>query len=822
MANSKTELTNLGKHLESERIQDLLYENTEIDANTAEFLFALAQILIKKYEDDLKKGEFDSSIYIDYAYSIIARTCFKINDFIALYDFAVNYGYYPIAKKINSLDLIKSKSIEVLLTDIGMDEFNVNNIIYTREQFQNIFNVIKSDKKKIGFIAPTSYGKSELIFKHLRKNNDCNIVAIIVPTKSLIDQVFREAKRVVKDRKFVIHDQGFYFKNNNRILAIITQERATRLQNEGVKFDLLYIDEAHELLKFDFGKKFNNRALVLTRLIRIARQQNPKLIEIYLTPTLDKTENLNILNVNQENTYNIQEFKIKKDLKILDIRFFDSNTNCWIYDKFINKFFFSQRDISINKYVAENSKEKNLHYLYKPKFIETYAEKLYTWLGESDGVEENVPDEILQLIGDIKKTVHDDYKLAKFLEAGIIYLHGKLPNLIRNYLMKFVRESKYITHFVANSIILAGMNLPIDNLFYISGDSKMNDMNNLIGRVNRLNEIFSDQNEDLKKIFIPIHFLEIPEYPQLSKGNLKAKIKKLRSKSSDLIRNPLLSNYKDEDNKDLADKIVKLENEIVSTYDDPTDEAKLLRAGAQQILNFTESGIEKLIFRMEKWDEGPHLDNFLFIIKSIFFDDFIEGDDFDPEDNVKRLMDIETIEYYDAFIENKRMFLFSQRVDNLVNNWLVANEKMIYIGSQFGEVSKTNNNYKNSKKFYVNLNDHLNDKEFLNNLAVIKLQSDSEFVEYEIMLLLNTLKEFNIIKQEDLDLYFYGTNDEKELKLLKRGISHLVFKKIKDEDLLDEILFDKNNNLAASDKMKEFIDKQEGIEKFELEGFFVG
>jgi hypothetical protein len=820
MDNSKAQLTKFGNIEEFDDIQNFLYKKTKIEAKEAEFLFAIAQTLIQKYEYDLKSKGLTSSLYIDYAYNIIARTCFKINDFIALYDFSINYGYYPIADKINSLNLIEHKSVNFLISNIGLEQFVVKDVVYTFEQHQNICNVIKSNEKKIGFIAPTSYGKSELIFEHLQENNGCNIVAIIVPTKSLIDQVFRMAKKKIKDRKFVIHDQDFDFRNDNRIIAIITQERATRMQNDGLKFDLLYIDEAQELLKFNFKQKFNNRALVLTRLIRIARQKNPNLMEIYLTPLLNDAENLKIRPDDKEKTYDMKEFKIKKDLKILDIKFIDSEAKCYVYDKFVNRFFPLQQENTINEYVVKNSKEKNLHFLYKPRFIESYAGDLYDWLNKSGSVNENIPNEISQLIDEIKSVIHDDYKVAKFLKAGIVYLHGKLPDVIRNYLLKFVRESKHIKHFVANSVVLAGMNLPIDNLFYVTGSADTNDMFNLFGRVNRLNEIFSSQNNDLKKIFIPIHFLEVPKYPQLGKGSLKKRIEKLRAGTKDVVKNPLLLNSNNSKNKDMADKIIKFENDVVATFDEPNDEAKLLRAGAQQLLNYTESGMEKLISRMKNWNEKSDTNNFLDTIRKIFFEGFTETDDFEPEQNVQRLSDIEVVEYYDSFIKRKQ-YPFPQRVDDLVKFWLNTEGKLIYIGRQYGEVSYKTDGYKKSENVYVNLNDHLHDKEYLNNLAIIKLQIDDEFVDYEVMLLLNTLKEFKIISQDNLDLYFYGTNDKRELKLLKRGISHFMFNKIKVQNLLDDILFDKYDNPVANDKLRDFINQQNGIEKFELSEFFI-
>jgi hypothetical protein len=280
-------------------------------------------------------------------------------------------------------------------------------------------------------------------------------------------------------------------------------------------------------------------------------------------------------------------------------------------------------------------------------------------------VNENIPHEISQLIDEIKRVIHYDYKVAKFLKAGIVYLHGKLPDLIRNYLLKFVRESKYIRHFVANSVVLAGMNLPIDNLFYVAGNADTNDMFNLIGRVNRLNEIFSLQNNDLKKIFIPIHFLDIPKYPQFQNRSLEKKIEKLRDETKDKVKNPLLMNFNNSENKDIADKIIKFENDVVTTFDEPDDEAKLLKAGAQQLLNYTESGMRKLITRIKKWSEKSETNNFLDTIRKIFFEGFAETDDFEPEQNVQRLSNIEATKYYDTFIKRKQ-YPFPQRVDDLV------------------------------------------------------------------------------------------------------------------------------------------------------------
>ncbi|MFD3123961.1 DNA helicase, partial [Streptococcus agalactiae] len=139
---------------------------------------------------------------------------------------------------------------------------------------------------------------------------------------------------------------------------------------------------------------------------------------------------------------------------------------------------------------------------------------------------------LASLIDELKEIVHPRFKLIRYLEKGIIYLHGRLPSSIRNYLLKYVREDSGIKHFIANSVVLAGMNLPIDSLFYISGFSNNNDLHNLIGRVNRLNEIFGAKG-NIERLLIPIYFIEMENYPQNGKGSMKKKVQSFRNALKD-------------------------------------------------------------------------------------------------------------------------------------------------------------------------------------------------------------------------------------------------------------------------------------------------
>ncbi|MGF2165935.1 DEAD/DEAH box helicase [Enterococcus avium] len=614
-------------------IVELLYKKIEITNKDAEFLYSVALLLIDEYSKEIEKG-IDKNLLIEYAYFIIATTAFKVSDFRALYDFSINYGYYPIARKIIDLDLLSDMNINHVMTNSRIDKFEDGDKILTYQQ-KKVFEEVLDDKgNAVSFLAPTSYGKSELIFDHLSKNEDKNYIGIVVPTKALIDQVYREAKKKVKDRKLIIHDQNYSKSEDKRILTITTQERALRLVDEGVKFDILYIDEAHEMLNFDYRNNLNNRSLLLTRLIKLSRAANQNLLELYLSPVIGKASNLEI-----RNSKTISDHRISKDLKILNISFLNSEGNLKYYDRYLGEFIDSEKMIRSHfDYIIEQSKNKNLHFLYRPRYIEGYAKLLYEKLPFIEEYE--IDSDIKKLISELAEIVHPKFKLIKYLSKGLVYLHGKMPLIIRNYVLKYVRESRFLSHFVANSVILAGMNLPIDNLFYISGYSNSRDLYNLIGRVNRLSDIFSKENPSLNRIFIPVHFIEMDRFPQNQQGSLAKKIEKLRGRIKDEIKNPLLENSTIATTNSLkAEEIIETEDNIVNSYLTPDFKSRLTRSGAQQLLNYTEQGLQKLSQRFEENQNYIQDDEILIKVKELFFDNF-EDFDFSPNYSVDRLKNI--------------------------------------------------------------------------------------------------------------------------------------------------------------------------------------
>ncbi len=116
-----------------------------------------------------------------------------------------------------------------------------------------------------------------------------------------------------------------------------------------------------------------------------------------------------------------------------------------------------------------------------------------------------------------------------------------MPNIIKEYLEYQFNQIDKFKYIIANSVILEGINLPIDNLYIMSTNYQNGkDLVNLIGRVNRLNYVFKEKK--LNKLISNIHFVSTEKYQ--GDNDMKNKIKLLRDHSfSDTIQNPLLSEY---------------------------------------------------------------------------------------------------------------------------------------------------------------------------------------------------------------------------------------------------------------------------------------
>jgi hypothetical protein len=127
-----------------------LYLDKKISSEDKDYILACAIVLLRYYEKDKSYKS-----YLEFAYFIILKYSLIHHDFIPLFDFSVNFGFYPIAKKIYDLELVNDMSFNMVLSSSRLSEFEHNNYIETKEQRRGRKKVLKDDAEEICYIAPT-------------------------------------------------------------------------------------------------------------------------------------------------------------------------------------------------------------------------------------------------------------------------------------------------------------------------------------------------------------------------------------------------------------------------------------------------------------------------------------------------------------------------------------------------------------------------------------------------------------------------------------------------------------------------------------------
>lgn len=518
------EIKSLNKLAQNENFSEIIKKLTigaGLSENEKTYILTIALFFLRHYD---KNKTFTT--YIEFAYYIILKYSIQYQDYKPLYDFSTEFGFYPIAKNILSLDLLNNSGIKDILIDLEIDSFSYRNqYIQTIEQFDIHKKILKEEGQEIAFIAPTSFGKSSIIVDLIKKYNTPNIkIGVIVPSKSLLIQTFNLLKKENLEKRLLLHDE--MYNDDKSFIAIFTQERALRLlKNEDINFDILFIDEAHNIFKKD------SRSILLSRLIKRNLQRNSSTKLIYLSPLIQDINNLKV-----GDTQMINEQRIHFNIKEPEIFEYLTNGNIRQYNRFTGKFYNIGTGFNYLEYIKNNSLAKNFLYLKRPKMVEKLANEIANELPNIDNIQD--------IINILTENVHEEFYISKLLNKGVIYLHGKLPDIIKEYLeykFKTVPSLKYI---IANTVILEGINLPIDNMFILNVHQlSEKDLTNLMGRINRLDTIFTRDTNNLDKLLPKVHFVNTHEYGRKN-GKMETSIEKLRSRLfKDKIQNPTLESF---------------------------------------------------------------------------------------------------------------------------------------------------------------------------------------------------------------------------------------------------------------------------------------
>lgn len=129
-------------------------------------ILALATLFINSTDENIKK----------LGYRIIVIYCNRTNDYKPLYDVAVNSGLVPVAHFIEDRIMNEEGNVFIEMNAAFSKHFVINNIYCSLQQKQLIDFYEQNIDSSLSVVAPTSYGKTDLIMSTVRETLDKNIL----------------------------------------------------------------------------------------------------------------------------------------------------------------------------------------------------------------------------------------------------------------------------------------------------------------------------------------------------------------------------------------------------------------------------------------------------------------------------------------------------------------------------------------------------------------------------------------------------------------------------------------------------------------------
>lgn len=701
-------------------------------------------------------------------YRIVLVFCNRTKDYRPLYEVAVNLGYIPVAK---SIDREGSESFFREFNSAFFENFCREQIYMSEQQLQLNQFFYKNNYETLSVVAPTSYGKTELILSLLRENSNKNI-CIITPTKSLLAQT---KMRIINAKigwiKKVVIQPEMYNGTEKNIVAVLTQERLLRLlkMQQALFFDFVVVDEAHGLLNDD------ERSRLLAEVVIILEKRNSETAFKFLTPFLGDSDNLRI----KFTDIGIEEYKISEYIKSERFYIFDEkNTKeLKLYDQFMDEFYGVGKCMkNAFEFIIEKSGTNNIIYLNKPQDIEGFSVRF-------SNARKHIDDKNIEKIcNNLKDFIHPQYRLLDCIRSGIIYHHGSVPDSVRIYIEHAFSVCSQIRYVVTSSTLLEGVNLPADKLFVLDnrkgrGYLSPSNFKNLIGRICRFSEIFNPQNPKIEKLEPEIYVIDGQYFRN------KAQVEKFMRNSlkvdktlSDEVKNILLENAELDTEKE---KQLNGEKEFIENYEEgtlrdfygrktKTDIGKACFANNINELDIFEyegvmqQRVDAIIKRKILISETQILFNVLY---EIFFKYIADND---KNQNLMRFQYQETRNFYNMFLNwrikgasyNEMIASFMRHWDDLIEK---GEDTLVYVG-RWGDTTRGGN-----RKLWTDIGKK-NVKERIN-LAIVRIKEEQDFLDNTVIKYIEVLNDLKLL---DDVLYLkikYGTDNKLKVLLVKNGLS---------------------------------------------------
>lgn len=389
-------------------------------------------------------------IYDEYKYldtNLSVKRNEELKRFLKFHDNTNVLDFYDL--EMYDLD-IKHKGLSSLVNKAINKSFIDENITLTNEQ-REIIDILS--QRSLFLSAPTSFGKTFIILEYIKRNESLlkNII-FIVPTLALMNELLKKIYKLFNDRFNICINGSEKLEEKN--IFIFVPERSDNIFLEKIKFleiDLLVMDEIYKLQGSKKELESDDRLILMNKiyLCLINKAKKVALLGPFIKDVKFEKSKLDIVKYysNYSPVYNEIHYIDKEEW----INFIDFNKSQLIY-------FHSPQKIY-----------KNIGLLLEKYPTNLYYENLYK-------------DEITYL----NSYVNSGWYITQLLKRGIGVHHGKTPMFLRKF---------YETEFNAGNLkvllctntLMEGINTPTDRMLVVDDPGGAFELNNLIGRVARLN-----------------------------------------------------------------------------------------------------------------------------------------------------------------------------------------------------------------------------------------------------------------------------------------------------------------------------------------------
>lgn len=352
-------------------------------------------------------------------------------------------------------------------------------------RFQKKFWHALEAGKDVFVSAPTSAGKSYvmklfLASKVVESNQWCLYLA---PTRALVRQVATDISARIFDMGIhnaeVLTSAGESI-DDTRGVFVLTQERLNSLleREDCPEFSTVFVDEVQ-------GLGDGHRGVLLWEVIDELRRRQPEVQLVLATPGAGDSNSVKGLAGNTPLSIASDLRPVRATIHRVNVRGRRASIAIEGDKATLTELAVAGAPLAAAA-VRFGMGRQNIVYASSPGQCESTANKILSIVQT-----EEVSEQRAELAAFIRAEIHEEYRLATLVEAGIGFHYGRLPGVLRTAIEDALGRG-VLEYVVCTSTLLQGVNLPARNVFIGSpkkGKVKLldgGDFWNLAGRAGRL------------------------------------------------------------------------------------------------------------------------------------------------------------------------------------------------------------------------------------------------------------------------------------------------------------------------------------------------